>query len=384
VLDWLLSETVRPSRAVDHLRERRCLTHTVTVADDAERSASSRISGRLTSHTHGVKIPSLGCPERKTLVVLGAGATRGASFVEGQRVPPPLDRDFFRTLQMSRTGRSSAGRDLLEHVRHVYGPALDIGMETVFTNLDAARTFHRELKVDPGPRVQRPTQLIAAFNEVLPGLLGETADEDCTYHADLARSLRTVDAVISLNYDCLIDTALRAYAGNRFSAERGGYGVPVASGAGAWGGRSPGKTPDGSIRLLKLHGSLNWRSAEKPLRLRDDGELFRPVADGVIQPPLTQKPVSREPLRSIWQEARRVARGTKRLLIVGYSLPDADGLVRTLLTTDLQHDLAEVIVVEPTSDVQSRHIDLFARGAAKAKVFVFRTFYDFSAALSDS
>ena len=79
--------------------------------------------------------------ERRSSVI-GAGATRGASFVEERRLPPPLDLDFFRILQMAETGRTSEGRDLLEFVRRNYGPALHVGMEIVFNNLDSARTFH--------------------------------------------------------------------------------------------------------------------------------------------------------------------------------------------------------------------------------------------------
>ena len=101
-----------------------------------------------------VEIPSLGCKKRTTLVILGAGATRGASFVEtDQPLQPPVDRDFFRVLQVSSTGRSDHGRRLLSHVRTVYGAALNVGLETVFNNLDAARTFHSAFNVTRGRHI---------------------------------------------------------------------------------------------------------------------------------------------------------------------------------------------------------------------------------------
>jgi hypothetical protein len=324
-----------------------------------------------------VEISALGLQDRKTLVILGAGATRGASFVEGSALPPPVDRDFFRILQMSETGRSEKGRNLLEHVRGVYGPALDVGMETVFTNLNASATFSEQLKVDPGPVVKWPKRLIEAFNVVLPRLLKETiGSSGCEFHDLVANKLGVIDCVISLNYDCVIDRALSEHAGSRFAAGREGYGVEISSGADAWKGTAPGPTPKNSIELLKLHGSLNWGQASVPLELRTD--IYKQVALGVIQPPLTNKPVENEPFATIWRNARKSVRTARRLILIGYSMPIADGLVRSLLSTDLKTVLREVIVVEPDAGTRDRHIEFFTRLAQKAQVFAFSDFAEFA------
>ena len=296
---------------------------------------------------------------------------------------PPVDKDFFQILQMSETGRTGPGRELLAFVRDAYGPALDVGMEMVFNHLDAARTFHSELKVDPGPRAEWPTKLLSVFREVLPQLLLETARPDCDHHYALATSLGTIDAVISLNYDCVMDRALRTGAGARFSATRGGYGVSAGAGANEWRGRARGHQPKGSIRLLKLHGSINWAAPGKPLAFRGGENIYKPLPEGVIQPPLANKTVTNEPFRSIWREARRAVRTMRRLVVVGYSMPDADGLVRTLLTTDLSEHLQEVIIAEPNAALQRRHIDLFTRRAPKAKVFAFPSWEDLGRVLAD-
>ena len=326
-----------------------------------------------------MKLSSLDSPERKTLVILGAGATRGASFVGESALSPPLDRDFFRMLQMSAAGRSDEGKRLLDHARTLYGPALETRMETVFTNLEAASIFHREAKIDPGPLIQWPSRLIEAFRVVLPRLLGETITAPCSRHEALARHLRTNDTVISLNYDCLIDSALCEASGSRFAAGRGGYGVEVSTGAAAWEGSARGPTPEGSITLLKLHGSLNWDVASIPLQLRTT--IYNPVRAGVIQPPLTNKPIAEEPFRSVWREARRAVRTARRLILVGYSMPVADGLVRSLLSTDLEPVLEEVLIVERDAGTRDQHIDFFTRLAGSAKVFGFSTFENFAAIL---
>jgi hypothetical protein len=281
---------------------------------------------------------------------------------------------------MSATGRTEEGRLLLEHVRRVYGPALDAGMETVFTNLDAARTFHQELKIDPGPVPQWPDRLISAFRSVLPGLLRETLEDTCDYHSALAGHLNVIDTIVSMNYDCLIDNAVCAHSGSRFAAGRLGYGVQVTDGSAVWSGTGPGPVPSGSIKLLKLHGSLNWAAATLPLSLRL--EIFDPVAENVIQPPLTNKPVTGDPFNAVWKEARRAVRAARRLIVIGYSMPVADGLVRSLFATDLESVLEEVVIVEPDPTTRDRHIDFFTRLAGSAKVFVFADFAEFAAILS--
>jgi hypothetical protein len=330
-----------------------------------------------------VEIPKLGSPDRKTLVVLGAGASRGASFARNSLLAPPLDRDFFQILQMSRTGRKEDGRDLLEHVREAYGPALDIGMEAVFSNLEAAGTFAQEVKIDPGPMVSWPKKMIDTFRRVLPQLLSETIGTSrCKYHLALARRLKTIDNVVSLNYDCLIDRALCDAAGSRFAAERGGYGVDIESGAEEWKGTAKGRMPQGSITLLKLHGSLNWADSTSPLSLRSD--IYAEVPEGVIQPPLTNKPVTAEPFRTVWREARRSVRSARRLILVGYSMPTTDGLVRSLLWTDLASpNLAEVIVVEPHPETRTRLLEFFTRLADRPKVYVFSSFEQLATVLED-
>lgn len=347
--------------------------------------ASSRHCISISRDNASVNIPALNGKDRKTLVILGAGATRGASFVQPDvPVPPPLDADFFQVLQMSETGRKHEARELLDHVRATYGPALEVGLETVFNNLDAARVFHSEFALGRGRRLQQPQRLIDHLRVVVPGLLGESISGHCEYHALLAARLHVGDAVISLNYDCVMDHALCEHAGFRFDPDRGGYGAPIQSGAELWRRGGRGKRPAGSVLMLKLHGSLNWSGSALPLTLRASTAVYEPVAEGVIAPPLTNKPVTDEPFRSIWLEARSAVRSMRRLIIIGYSLPDADGLVRTLLTAELGSELEEIIVVDPSNVTRTRHAVLFARASTSTKIFAFSTFRQFAGVLDEA
>jgi len=61
----------------------------------------------------------------------------------------------------------------------------------------------------------------------------------------------------------------------------------------------------------------------------------------------------------------------RRLIVIGYSLPQADGLVRTLLATDLSENLGEVIIADPSEETVEKHVDFFSRLAPKVRVFTF-------------
>jgi hypothetical protein len=144
----------------------------------------------------------------------------------------------------------------------------------------------------------------------------------------------------------------------------------------AWNGeRAPAKGVD---HAAELHGSLNWAEAATPLPLRTD--IYKPVKAGVIQPPLTNKPVTEEPFRTVWKEARRSVRGARRLILIGYSMPIADGLVRSLLSTDLTN-LVEVIIAEPSPATRADHVEFFTRLAERPKVYVFSSFAELTSVL---
>ena len=74
-----------------------------------------------------------------TLFVFGAGATRGASFVNPARDPclPPLDADFFTHLQRVQNPKH---QPLIQEVMHdvveLFGQNFEVTMETVFSTLE--------------------------------------------------------------------------------------------------------------------------------------------------------------------------------------------------------------------------------------------------------
>lgn len=162
-----------------------------------------------------------------------------------------------------------------------------------------------------------------------------------THHHRLVQNLKAqgifADTVfVSTNYDLLIDDAL---------AWEVDYGVEFA-GMHKFGGQ--GTVAPTAVRLLKIHGSLNWlycpvcnnlnsyeskvvlslMYADKPVTKCG---FCQAVMSHVIVPPTFYKDMSRVFLSSIWNKTENALRNVKQVIFCGYSLPDADMHVKYLL-----------------------------------------------------
>lgn len=294
------------------------------------------------------------------IVLLGAGASRGASFAaDGIGALPPLDADFFH--QLERLPRRSPGqRDLLSFLAREFGPAGNRSMESVFSQLIASDEISGLPQRRPGPHIQSYRQAADWFFEAITELLGETcANRHCRFHESLVRRLRPGDALISFNYDCVIDAALATHATayGRWDPSRG-YGVPISVGVQYWGG-TPAVHQERPIRLLKPHGSLNWQISDArvraPMSLREDP--YTGSSRGRIIPPLAKKEISDEPFRSVWVAARDALAEARALVVIGYSAPDVDPLSQALIrlhTASGRPRLRTLILANPSRDVRTR------------------------------
>lgn len=269
---------------------------------------------------------------KKTLLILGAGASRGASFVQDTtgKPLPPLDLDFFQ--QIARLRQTESIRHLLEFVRQEYRHEVGLSMEQFFSEADYTDRFHSELHVSAGPIVKRYKRALGDFFLALPRLLHATTDGDCEFHRILAKMLRARDCIISFNYDCIIDRALRDYAGNRWDPSRESYGFSVNSGAGDWMRHGRGQNVREPIKLLKMHGAMNWRKEGRAIA------LVQPSADEsleeVVIPPTWFKDLTLFPFAEVWKAARVEVRLCRIMVVVGYSVPGTDLFSRSLFKVE--------------------------------------------------
>lgn len=310
-------------------------------------------------------------------VILGAGASRGASFVSSRRqVLPPLDADFFQQAQRldEETFRGS-GREVVEFVRDEYGPTRLPTLETVFTQLRGYQEFLQQFSVRPGRRPERYKRQLGYLLELIPLVFRAALDgQRCLWHDRIAYGLRKGDAIISFNYDALIDESVRRWSAGIWRANRG-YGFRPSDGIHMWSApATPGPFPRKQyLRVLKPHGSLHWAAVNgsaKTLRLASR-PYAQDLALGNIIPPTWDKSILGEwPWKPVWEEASRVLQRTRCLIVIGYSVPQTDLTSQALIRSSLSGGALRLLVVaNPDAEARARVIDL-ARGAITAQTRV--------------
>lgn len=266
-------------------------------------------------------------------------------------------------------------------------------MENVFSQLVASDRIARLPKHSPGRYAGTYKRAREDFLQVLVELLREACSaQKCDYHRVLVEALRAGDSIISFNYDCLIDQTLADHGRTYGRWDPGvSYGYPVTGGEQFWGGR-PTSRIERPIRLLKPHGSLNWRLLEKPdaateLRLRRDPYVGS--AEGRVIPPIASKDIDPQPFLSVWAGCRDALAAAQALVVVGYSASDADALAQALLRLELASDqsrgLKALVLVDPAEPVRLKIRELcgpLAVRVGRTSVHSYDRFEDLAAALS--
>ena len=214
-------------------------------------------------------------------------------------------------------------------------------METAFSLLFMAKDFpdiyggsrgrHRQ----PGDSQEIEDFLRTTFDVLT--FLDQTQGSVNTQYDELARALNGHDTVITLNYDTLLDSALV----RRGWDPKHGYRIKGMPRKFKWHPRIENNTLQ-NVRLLKLHGSLNWfvRGSfsnlwpvfeNKPTRIEQPrmNELGGYVRQ--IVPPIYGKFFAHKHWRELWREAYRALRDAEVVVVVGCSLMETDFHLRALM-----------------------------------------------------
>lgn len=287
---------------------------------------------------------------KRTVFLLGAGATRGAVphvLVRGKRVRPPLNSDFFdvaETLARARGEGSATARRLLR-IKKIFKTELPAKwpppMETAFSLLYTAKDFPEIYASGPG---RKPTagerRELNDFLTLLFDILFvlDKQSPDANGYDRLASVLESNDTLITLNYDTVLDSALV----RRGWDPKTGYGLFGGPKKVKWKAPAVSSSEMQSIRLLKLHGSLNWwvrgnastlgnAFSSKPVfvsppRSNDVAGMIRQII-----PPIYGKVFGHPHWRRIWKAAFTALCEADQLVVVGCSIVDTDYHLQALL-----------------------------------------------------
>jgi hypothetical protein len=199
--------------------------------------------------------------------------------------------------------------------------------------------------------------------------------------------------LITFNYDPLIECA--AKTGLRCEWDRTQQQIPWPELTGNVPGWPPGDTHYAShsadtLRLLKLHGSMNWYWAPRDasgasvarrdlpgtfgapsLYTEEDRRRTLPGRVPFVVPPSAVKsPYYRDPvIREIWQQAAERLADAGRVFILGYSLPPADLTFAGMLSHALRASSAHLTVID--LNAQAVRARLTSLGFAEDRVHIF-------------
>jgi hypothetical protein len=338
------------------------------------------------------------------VIVLGAGATRGASFVKpGYGCQPPLNADFFTQLQrVSAAKHQGVIAEVVRDVVSLYGPNFDLTLEQYFTQLETLREM-TNLVALKNPKYSK-SRLEAMRRQLLNGVsavLEESADvakqksrarlEPCEYHKALVDALGPRDTIITFNYDCVIDHSLRTFGKKKWSARFGyGFSPPErVEGHELWNADDPPHGENTSINLLKLHGSLNFFpfTDAGPIRLRE--RPYRQTGNEVYEiiPPEQAKRIGTRPVFGIlWKRAERAIRLCHTIVLVGFSFTPTDTHVDSFFRMALagNSNLERLIVANPSREDRRRIRSVFSTSlsSGRARVIQYERFEHLSGDLA--
>lgn len=220
-------------------------------------------------------------------------------------------------------------------------------------------------------------ELVTCIYEVI----GDTLDKQINGTSDqglyqqLMRRLPDEEiSFISLNYDLLLDSALKK-SGLTPNYCLDFTDFPGNPGSETMAAPQPGKD---DIKLFKLHGSINWGycpSCFTTVHTRDQ-KISRnevcPTCDGLLSalivPPTPMKVPPSPFLSALWKKAEWELDQAKEIVFIGYSLSDADANIRYLLFRGFYGYAPKVTVVlkqnppDYQSPVAGRYHRLFPGG----------------------
>lgn len=346
------------------------------------------------------------------VVVLGAGATRAAEF-SGDFEPacrPPLNADFFTQLQRIRGPKyESLVRDVIADVVALFGSNFSLTLEDYFTQLEFLADALKRAPSVGGISVRdlrkRRDRLMHAVSAVLEVSTDAAirGSSGCSLHRQLVEVLKPKDTLISFNYDCVLDHALRQHGDGKWSA-RYGYTLPRPGrieGVSAWDPVPPAAPAPSSaqtVYLLKLHGSLNWQLPppdgpevatqdrhQKPIKLKQRLHRQRGVPQFTVIPPVWNKAVGDDPIfDTLWRNAERAIRTADRIALAGFSFAPTDLPVESLFRVALagrSTKLRTLVIANPSKDHRRRTRDVFAKALERGTIVrQYDRFDDFVAA----
>lgn len=328
----------------------------------------------------------------KTVIILGAGASRAPGNNKPMHSKPPLDADFFSIARAAGIAEHDKVVSSLKNLVGDYSSTLTKSLE-----ISASYLYLKAIDSSPGSIYHRGfLDLLSLINKTLARTTNNISlGPRSLLYRFLLGEIKKVKSpsnltIITFNYDLLAERTLYEIAknnGDNYFCFPGCYCLTdIASTPGIKGYLGFGKEnlDHKGVGVLKLHGSLNWQSkhtSDSP----NPGTMFSPkraihvmnslkIANAlswkprkrrvymkpIIIPPISGKRgMMHNSMRHLWSTAAKRLRKADRIVIAGYSCPPLDLEARILLSENLrQNDMKKLYVIDPSGESAAKFIDL--------------------------
>lgn len=297
------------------------------------------MSTRKAAPTAAPRLPLIDPEKARRVIVLGAGA----SAADGAPTQDGLFRKYVEIINRPHTAHPTSERDLAALFFSLWGIDIDRKLkkqhfptfEEVLGLLELAIARGESFKRFSGlyHETQRSYRLRGYLISLIATVLEDTLQGANVRHSGLIRSLRRLGWLdrtdfISLNYDLLIDNALRDDSTNT------GPDYAISFRLHPSGEKTTSK-------LLKIHGSLNWLFCPtcNEIDLYPGTKIVADIAHHpgqmtcdtcedprmpIVIPPTFFKVMSNFYLQQIWKAAEGTLMQADHIIFCGYSFPDAD------------------------------------------------------------
>lgn len=214
------------------------------------------------------------------------------------------------------------------------------------------------------------------LSHLIGSVISERQENQNALHPNVIKFAEYLHAtkahILTLNYDTLVERAVIAAATRVAQSVQLEDLFPIAltaaasrGGAGMWASYATE-----SITLYKLHGSLSFFYSGSPqfygenILLSDDPKeitgsfsALKTVGDKVplIVPPTFDKSIyfNNETVKAFWSLASGALRESNKLIIIGYSFPSSDQMIRQFLREN-GAPLTDVLIVDPDPNISAK------------------------------
>jgi hypothetical protein len=180
-------------------------------------------------------------------LLLGAGASRSVSYSDNMSLALPLDCDFFEILQKlePQSHDENAVSQVIKTVLSYSGGPIWQSLERMFYTLHI-RARMAEVLFPAGANEFTSAWVIENFTRAITAVLRAAhGKEHCEHHIAILAKMKSQDAVITFNYDLVVERALQKLQ-SKPSFGPWIYGFPA------------GSDHERLPIIYKLHGSMNW------------------------------------------------------------------------------------------------------------------------------